>query len=59
MAYKLGTRPFSGPAGVFSFNQTNQFNYIGAANSLGMGFNTINFVPPGGRLPGRQLWPTV
>ena len=45
MAYKLGEKTVLRAGWGFSFNQTNQFNYIGAANSLGMGFNTINFVP--------------
>jgi TonB dependent receptor len=51
IAYKIREKTVLRAGWGFSYNQTNQFNYIGAGNSLGMGFNTINFVPPQAGVP--------
>ncbi|MBL8234228.1 MAG: TonB-dependent receptor [Bryobacterales bacterium] len=46
IAYQLNPKTVVRGGFAVSYGQTSQFRYIGGGNSLGMGFNTINFTTP-------------
>jgi hypothetical protein len=46
LAYQMTPKTVVRAGFAVSYGQTSQFRYIGGGNSLGMGFNTINFSTP-------------
>lgn len=61
VAYQITPKTVFRAGWGLSFNTVNTFSYIGGGNSLGMGFNTINFTAPqsgleAGKLSNGLIW---
>ena len=55
VAYQINEKTVLRAGWGFSYSTTNVFAYIGAGNSQGMGYNTINFTSVGNGVPAGRL----
>ena len=55
IAYRLREKTVFRAGWGFSYNTVNNFGYVGSGNSLGMGFNSINFTAPQSGLPAGKM----
>ena len=55
VAYQITPQTVLRAGWGITYSSTYLFNYIGAGNSQGMGFNTVNFVAPQSGLPAGKL----
>jgi hypothetical protein len=54
-AYQINSKTVLRAGWGLSYSSANSFSYIGAGNSQGMGFNSINFTSAGNGLPAGKL----
>jgi len=55
VAYQINEKTVVRAGWGLAYSTSNTFSYIGAGNSQGMGFNTINFTSPGNGVPAGKL----